>query len=704
MKSIIYRCRWRLGPVAALRICLLVSLTWLAGCAAKEQPLPVYPRWGMIELVFHGPSLTSLGEPNPFAIAFDVMFTGPGGAAFLVPGFYDGDGHGGLGGDIWKVRFAADRNGVWSWHTQSPDPRLNARSGRFGVIDPPPDAPPLWRLGRLEYVNERYLKFREGSYWIQAGAAGPENLLAAADRQATKRRIDSLAAAGVNSVRVVASTLGGSNDIWPWVGATPEEATQHADRYDIARLEEWRRVFDYLQSKGIVVHLVLEGKEAWTGYDHTRYYREMVARFGYLPALCFDFDEAYGERYALEEALHYMKLLGTIDPYQHPRAVHGVNFPRPDYIDSPAVQLASIQTGPSKPATLNQLAVDWFGGALTRNARPLVVSFDEARPAVDRRSWWSVFLGGGVWASRLPAQEDPSRLESAWRELRLARAFLESLPVERMFPANHLVRQGEAFCLARPGEVYALYLPYGGRIELELAPGNRYRAQWFDPRSTRADPRGKTAEIDGGLQAFTAPAGEDWALRIERIAGEAQAPPVAVSAALLCSRNAPVAIHLATLPGDSVEALRYQIVTPPTSGSLTGEGADRTYTPRRGFTGRDHFTWRAAGPAGESNVATVTITANAAGVNIPPRAYNGTVRARAGQPRAFLLRYADRDGPGPYHFRITRPPDHGAVRLLDNEATYTPEPGYRGPDSFQWQVNDGEDHSNTATVRITVPG
>ena len=61
---------------------------------------------------------------------------------------------------------------------------------------------------------------------------------------------------------------------------------------------------------------------------------------------------------------------------------------------------------------------------------------------------------------------------------------------------------------------------------------------------------------------------------------------------------------------------RFEIVTPPKHGTLTGSGAERTYTPATGFTGRDRFEWR----AGDSNLAAVEVVANASGVNTAPRA------------------------------------------------------------------------------------
>lgn len=443
-----------------------------------------------------------------------------------------------------------------------------------------------------------------------------------------------------------------------------------------------------------MIQVVLEDDGAWRGYDHARYYREIVARFGDLPAIYFNFCEEHNERYSLDEGLQFMELLGQIDPYRHARAIHNVSTPIDAYLDSPHVQATSIQTAQRSPQTLNQIAVDWWQACLARNRRPLVVSFDEGRPATDRRSWWSVYMGGGIWESFIKVEKGYASVEPLWSELARTRAFMKDLPVEQMFPANRLVRSGKAFCLAAPGKVYALFLPEGGSIEVELTPGNKYRAKWFDPRTIVPTPW-KLADVrpDGRISA---PDGNDWALLIQRTSGNAKPTPSAISAKLMSMLGRPVSIRLAAF--DASDASDYQIVTPPRHGRITGAGADRVYTPEAGFTGWDQFQWR----MGASNVATTEIYSNATGVNSPPRAENQAIEVASGQSKSFILSHTDEDGPGPYEFRINQKPLHGILTGVDNDVTYTPAPGFTGEDTIRWRVSDGKALSNAATVRIRV--
>jgi hypothetical protein len=317
---------------------------------------------------------------------------------------------------------------------------------------------------------------------------------------------------------------GDDKDVWPWLGDTAREAKSNgADdvRFDVARLEEWRELFDHMQTRGVVTYLVLEDDSAWRGYDHERYYREIIARFGYLPALIFNFNEESNENYKLPEALEYMRQLADLDPYDHPRGIHNVNTPSDDYIDSPQIDLTSIQIGSPGGRELdvtlpNGRAINWIERCRSRGQRVLMVGFDEGRPEEDRRAWWSAYLGGGAWEAHvLPPHDRPmSAWEHVWIELGGARVFMESLPFWEMEPANDVVRNGKAFCLAKRGEIYAFYLPIGGEVRVELPERQEFRLEWWNPDQGRLGSFAYESRVRGGPQTLSPPGKGDWAARI----------------------------------------------------------------------------------------------------------------------------------------------------------------------------------------------
>lgn len=86
--------------------------------------------------------------------------------------------------------------------------------------------------------------------------------------------------------------------------------------------------------------------------------------------------------------------------------------------------------------------------------------------------------------------------------------------------------------------------------------------------------------------------------------GFANRAPTASDQLVLTTVGAPVAIQLVATDPD-LDSLTFEVVRPPMSGTLTGT---TSYTPSLGFTGIDHFTFRAFDGQAFSNTATVTIT------------------------------------------------------------------------------------------------
>lgn len=499
-----------------------------------------FAKWAPIEITFAGPQSKGRGDPNPFAVSLDVVFAGPSGRQYRVPGFYDGDGRGGLDGNVWKIRFSADETGRWNYVSRSNESKLDGCSGRFIVTEPLKDVRGFYRWGRLEYTGTAenppeagYLKFRDGPYWLKAGCDDPENFLGAYENYNTtakrKAAVDYLAERGINSIYIMTHNIGGDDkDVWPWLGDTARQAMANggADaRFDVAKLAQWRDLFEYMQTKGVVPYLVLEDDSAWKGYDHARYYREMIARFGDLPALLFNFNEEHNENYKLAEALEFMRVLEQIDPYDHPRGIHNVNTPNDQYIDAAQVDFTSIQTGAAgklsgldKALEHHKTTLDWIERCRQRGRRILVVNFDEGRPEQDRRAWWSAYLAGGVWEAHVlqPYDRPMSAWGPVWTQLGGTRAFMESLPFSEMESHDEVVKSGTAFCLAKPHEVYALYLPLGGIITVSLPADGNFEIGWWNPDNGRDGHFQNEMRVNGGLQRFAPPADGDWALRIMR--------------------------------------------------------------------------------------------------------------------------------------------------------------------------------------------
>jgi len=492
----------RYWAAAVARLTLLSGGRAGLGADRDLGELGTFHKWHKVEVVLAGPESSVTADPNPFEILVTVAFEGPGGT-FKVPAFYDGDGRGGPSGNVWKARFSPNATGRWTFIASSGEPRLDGDHGSFTVDAAPGDAPAFFRWGRLQYAGGHYLKFADGGYWIKAGLDDPENFLGKpfGDWEGKKKIVDYLSGKGCNSIYVMTNTIapGDEDDTWPWLGETPAAAKANSSRFDPARLARWDDFFAYCQMRNVVLHIVLLDDSAWHDFDHELYYREMIARFGYLPAIIWNIGEEAFEAYRKnEQQLELAALLRRLDPYRHPVTVHlGPDWP---HMGSQDFDLTSIQTKPGGNSDFTTVTMPDLNAIVTTNrqasaakGRPLAVMIDEA-PGVNRvdeatryklRSavLYPVFLGGGGFELHYRDQEmTPQALGPMLDDMRRARELVESLPFEQMAPRNELVSAaGGGLCLARPGAAYAIYLKDGGAAQLDLGGlAGAYQVKWFD--------------------------------------------------------------------------------------------------------------------------------------------------------------------------------------------------------------------------------
>lgn len=155
-----------------------------------------------------------------------------------------------------------------------------------------------------------------------------------------------------------------------------------------------------------------------------------------------------------------------------------------------------------------------------------------------------------------------------------------------------------------------------------------------------------------------------------------------------------------TLGGTDVESdsLTYSVATNPSHGTLSGTGANLTYTPDENFHGDDSFTFTANDGVNDSSAATVSITLNP--VNDAPRAV--TQGASGDQDTAIpvTLTATDPDG-DTLTYTIVDDPKLGTLTGTGANRTYTPNTGHHGRDHLTFLVSDGT-LSTAADVDIRI--
>jgi hypothetical protein len=359
-----------------------------------------------------------------------------------------------------------------------------------------------------------------------------------------------LASKGINSVYFLTMNVAGDGkDVWPWIGPDTQ------DRFDCSKLDQWEIVFSHMDRLGIMLHVITQETEndqlldsGELGLQRRLYYRELIARFGHHLAVVWNLGEENTN--TDPQRKEFCRFIRRLDAYQHPIVAH--TFPGqydqvytpllgdPSF-DGPSLQMGDM--GRTHAETLK-----W----VTRSAqsgRKWIVCLDEIGPAdtgvkpdrddpdhdaVRQQALWGNLMAGGAgcewyfgykFAHNDLNCEDFRSRERMWDQTRHALEFFQRyLPFPQMRPADELTSAEDDYCLAQPGEVYAIYLPGGGSTELELPPGE-YTVQWYDPRGggpLATGTVGTTSGPDpraGAPHSIGEPPGEkskDWVVLVKR--------------------------------------------------------------------------------------------------------------------------------------------------------------------------------------------
>ncbi len=388
-----------------------------------------------------------------------------------------------------------------------------------------------------------------------------------------------LASKGLNAVSFLTYNAGGDGDnVWPFVSRDDKL------HYDVSKLDQWGIVFDHAQALGIYLHFKMQETEmddermgtarkpvsvpealdgGALGPERKLYCRELVARFGHALALNWNLGEENTQSTA--EQIAMAEYLREVDPYDHHIVLH--TYPNhQDKVYRPLLGVAAI-TGVSLQNPWDAVhRRTWQWVKASREAgHPWVVANDEQNPArygvppdpgyagfdgrdpegrpvgyslheIRKYTLWGNLMAGGAgveyyFGNLLPQSdllaEDYRSRDRTWDYCRIALRFFRHrrIPFWEMSNADELVgnpgRDNTAYCLAKPGEIYLVYLPEGGagRLDLSGARGS-FAVRWFDPRSGGELLEGPVASVEGGGEVWLGiPPREprqDWLIVVRR--------------------------------------------------------------------------------------------------------------------------------------------------------------------------------------------
>ena len=462
--------------------------------------------------------------------------------------------------------------------------------------------------GRLKYVGESYLKFADSQkYFIKLGVDAPENLLAYNDFDVSTNAlgfqktwephakdfdesakpflwqenkgknllgaINYLASEGLNVFSFLTFNVDGDDrNVFPYVLKVPIEDYEtyasvkknkeawetmfYKTRFDESKLDQWERIFEYAETKGMFLHFKTHETETdhlmdngVFGIEGKLYYRELIARFGHHLSMNWNLGEENNQ--PIEEVKKAANYVSKLDAYNSHLVIH--TFPNKDDRFAEFIGNQSPLTGASLQLSHPDFK-DVHGRVLkwrkksNATGRKWAIAVDEPGKAniallpddedsehnfARSRALWRTLMAGGFgveWYfgyaspnSDLTCEDFRSR-DLFWDQNRYALQFFNNhIPFWEMEPNDALVEDDTSYCLAKEGEVYAIYSERNaGDLNLNLGNSNQeFEIKWYNPRAGGILQESKITTVKAkGIVTIGKPPSEvnkDWLILIKKI-------------------------------------------------------------------------------------------------------------------------------------------------------------------------------------------
>lgn len=356
-----------------------------------------------------------------------------------------------------------------------------------------------------------------------------------------------LASKGMNSFYTLTmNNYGDAMDINPWISYD-----EHS-RYDVSKLGQWEIVFSHMDRLGMQVMMITQEEEGEQtlgkmSVERKLYYRELIARFAHHSGIVWDLDEEmdrfrYFKTQDIEDIANYIKAL---DPYKHPiqyvqwkaeliddQRTYGRLLGFPNF-DSTALQHDAENTHAETIKWLDKSDAaghPWLVHLIEMNPGVRPDTEDYAHDKVRKLAIWGHYMAGGTGTMFFFTDpigdlnmEDYRSRDHLFDLIHYAQDFVARyLPVQDMRHADELTPAKDDYVLAKPGQVYAVYLPDGGTTTLDLSQATgRFEVKWYDPRAGGELRDGSVRVVDGGgsrsLGKAPSDASSDWAVLVRKV-------------------------------------------------------------------------------------------------------------------------------------------------------------------------------------------
>ncbi len=505
--------------------------------------------WECVELAF----TAAEAYGNPFAdVRLQVRFTSEAGRELLVPGYWDG-------GNQWKVRFAPDAEGAWSWMSSCSRPEDGGLHGVSGRLEAA-----AWTEAELgENPNRRgFIRVHEGGRYFEYADGTPfywlgDTLWAAhTSRCDMERTLPAYLAdrkeKGFSVIQMVvgAPTVGDGDTSSAYVNYAPsyfsnEGGWAYSRRYDLINPAYFKHLDERIRlmsDMGFVPCLMaMWGQElkAMKVEAALPYLRYIVARYAAFN-VCWSPAGEYLFTWDVEGWRELGEEIHRCDPYGHPTSVHSVaphsgsqHYHAEDWYDFNLIQVGHVlafknfmeslpdidyRLQPAKPAIMseswyenhpNRLMDDgrWIDDRDIRFAAYVPLLQGCVGQTYGAHGIWSLFDGGE--ADRWRDDERPSHWEHDLKlpgstQMKHLRTLMEMFEWWRLEPHREAVTTEQAnsvYCAAIPGNVYVIYITGGAAPAPVMAhilerSGETYDGRWFNPRT------GEWSEAEGAYSGY----------------------------------------------------------------------------------------------------------------------------------------------------------------------------------------------------------
>jgi hypothetical protein len=482
--------------------------------------------------------------PNPFTgatltgwFAKDV-----GGGRISVEGFCDSPD-----GSVFRVGFTPSSPGDYTYSIayrqgdfeKSYTGKFRATDGhRKGPVRVDPKYP--WHF-IWEGTGEHYFFNGTTAFWLMGWR----------EERIVNYTIQRLHDLKINRVRVLLA--GTTNILWgdavmprdsfsiflrPWVAQAPESFDRPGidyTRFNILYWQKFERMLRFARERDVVVSVILDisthkAQPAEYSDDERRYIRYAVARLSRFSNINWDLgddlDSFRDEKWAHETGT----LIEKWDPYRHLATSHPVHREHQDRA-SEWFGFTSIQDWSRKQHALmlEERQIQMKTGRIIPQTNE-EYGYEDHYPRwapippgdsaeTLRRVAWDIAMAGAYGT----AGESARRGTNIWPDtgggwingrgddtMVMLKGYAHMVDFFTSFewwktePHDELVNHG-TYCLAKPGEIYAVYLPEGGDVIVKLEPGS-YQATWFSAFTGETVPLAEPARGPN----WTSPKAPSW--------------------------------------------------------------------------------------------------------------------------------------------------------------------------------------------------